>query len=204
MPAKITVAGKELKGAYSKGDVIALVPDGGDWGAREVPPNFVRLTISDATIEEAYQYISGWKLKFVFTLVNENAQGWRYRVEVDPTVISASEVGKSELKSDMQSLIDNAAADSIWDGCQTVSFFSNGWAVDIPKNGTYQTATGATNQEYLKALRDDVVDKFTAAVRLSRYYFAEADVELALTKFNGEVTITKAQALSKIKDKLED
>ena len=65
------------------------------------------------------------------------------------------------------------------------------------------TATGATDQEYLKALKDDVVDKFSGGVDVRRYYFAHVDVDWALAN-GGEVTITKAQALNKIKDKLED
>lgn len=204
MPAKLSVAGVDMKGRYTKGDIISVLPEGGDWGNRQVPPNWVRLEITDATTAQAQQYLEGWSIDFVFTLVNQNASGWRYRVEVDPAVISASGVGKNDLKSEMQSLITYAEPDSLWDGCSTVNFKSDGWTVDIPKNGPYQTATGDTDEEYRQELKADVQDKFTAAVALRRYRFADADVDYALGQPNGYVAITKAQALNKIIDKLED
>jgi len=76
--------------------------------------------------------------------------------------------------------------------------------VDIPKNGIYQTAQGLTNTAYLQALKSDFSDIFRESIAVRRYYFLEADVDAAYALPNGQVTLTTAQALAKIVDKLSE
>lgn len=187
---------------YKKGDIVSVVTDGGVFGAKEVPPDFVRLEISDATTAQVQNFLNSWEVDFKHTVVAENAQGWRFRVEVDDAYVDASERSKVMIRQNMIEHIDEAADLSPWKGCVTVSFTPTEMVVDIPKNGIYQTANALTDNQYLLALRSDFSDIFMEAIELRRYYFLEADVDAAYVMPNGHVTLTTAQALTKIVDKL--
>jgi hypothetical protein len=41
-------AEKDRRGCYKRGDVVVVMDDGHEWGAKEGPPNFVRLRIPGA------------------------------------------------------------------------------------------------------------------------------------------------------------
>ncbi len=186
---------------YARGDVIGLVPEGEDYGGSEVPPNFVRATITNVTNTEAQAYLFNWEIDFIFTLVNQNALGWRYRVEVDPIYISASGVGQAELKTEMQTYIETTEE---WEGASIVSFTTTSMTVDIPKNGVYQTANGLTDNEYLKLLRDHFSDVFKQILNIRRYYFNAAFVDAALLLTDGEWTGLKSEALASLVDRLDE
>ena len=38
-------ASKDRRGCYKRGDVVAVMPDGHEWGAKEGLPNFVRIDV---------------------------------------------------------------------------------------------------------------------------------------------------------------
>lgn len=48
---------KDKAGCYKRGDVVAVEPDGWQWGKLEGPPKFVIVKIPDMTVEEAEQYV---------------------------------------------------------------------------------------------------------------------------------------------------
>jgi hypothetical protein len=202
MPAKLLVAAQDLN-IHTKGDVVAVVPEGADFGNRETLPYFVRLTVSDATREQVHHYNNVWNIDFKHTLVSENALGWRYRIEVDPIYISVSDIGKSEMKVRMRDHCVPTNPDSMWYGSSIFSFSSNEMVVDIPKDGPYQTAKGLSGTAYLKLLRDDFSDIFRTKLQIRRYYFDPVDVDAAIAA-GGEVTVTAVQALNKMKDRLEE
>ena len=188
---------------YQKGDIVSIVTDGGVFGTKEVPPDFVRLEISDATTAQVQQYVENWTVDFKHTLVSQNGSGWRYRVEVDDVYVDVSERSKVMIRQNMIEHIDDATS-GLWEGCVTVSFTPIELVVDIPKNGVYQTANSLANSAYLLALKSDFSDIFREAVAIRRHYFLEADVDAAYVLPNGQVTLTTAQALTKIVDKLSE
>jgi len=207
MPARLVIAARPFIRSgvttYNKGDIVSLVTEGGVFGAKEVPPDFIRLEISDATTAQVQQYVEGWMVDFKHTLVTQNASGWRYRLEVDDVYVDASERSKVMIRQSMINHIDGATTGP-WEGCVTVSFTPTELVVDIPKNGIYQTANVLTDNAYLLALKSDFSDIFQEAIAVRRYYFLEADVDTAYALPNGQVTLTTAQALTKIVDKLSE
>jgi len=207
MPARLVIAARPFirngVTTMQKGDIASLLPEGAEYGSREVPPDYVRLEISDATNAQVLQYITGWDVDFKHTLVSQNGSGWRYQVEVDDIYIDASQRSKVQIKGNMIRHIDDATSGP-WEGCATVSFTPTQLVVDIPKNGIYQTAQSMNNTAYLQALKSDFSDIFRESIAVRRYYFLEADVDAAYALPNGQVTLTTAQALAKIVDKLSE
>jgi len=198
MPAYLDIAARDLT-SYKKGDIVAIAIEGKQCS---VDPSgaFVGLTISDASRDQVHHYVNDWKIDFKHTLNGQNAFGWQYIIEVDPIYISVSEVGKAELKSKMQDHINNSP---YWEGSEVVAFTTISMTVNIPKNGPYQTAHGLDNIDYLKLLKSDFSDIFKARLNIRRYHFSEADVDQVIAG-GGAITLTKAQALSKIIDRLEE
>ena len=60
MTAKLLVAATDTFRNYGKGGIVSILPEGADYGIKETLPNYVRLIISDATREEAHNYIDKW------------------------------------------------------------------------------------------------------------------------------------------------
>lgn len=207
IPAKLIIAANEhIKNGvtyYHKGDIHSFVTEGGVFGTKEVPPNYVRLIISDATTAQVQNYLENWIIDFKHTLVNENELGWRYRLEVDDVYVDASQRSKISIRRNMIEHIDDATSGP-WEGCETVSFTPTELVIDIPKNGVYQTANSLSDNAYRLTLKSDFSDIFREAVALRRYHLKDADVDLAYAMPNGEVTLTMAQALTKIVDKLDE
>lgn len=207
MPAQLLIAArsstKDGVAYYRKGDIHSLVTEGGVFGTKEVPPNFVRLIISDATTAQVQRFIENWMVDFKHTLVSENALGWRYRLEVDDEFVDVSGRSKFQIRRNMIEHIDDATSGP-WEGCQTVTFTPTELIVDIPKNGVFQTANALSDTAYRLLLKADFSDFFKEAVALRRWYFMEADVDTAYNLPFGQVTLTTAQALAKIVDKLTE
>jgi hypothetical protein len=198
MPAYIDVAAKNFK-SYEKGDIIGIAIEGKQC-SQSTSGNFICVIVSNATRDEVQHYIDDWKIDFQHTLVNQNDQGWRYRIEVDPIYISASNVGRGELKTSMRDHVENS---EYWQGSSVVNFTSDSMTVDIPKNGTYQTDNGLSDDDYLKILKADFRDIFRVQLNISRYHLLPSEVN-AIVSGGGSVTWTKAEALTKFIDKLEE
>jgi len=196
MPVSFTIAKVDVS-PHVKGDIVSIVPRIRDMWDHDL---FIGVVVPDATREEARHFIHSWKVDFKHTLNSENAFGWQYTIEVDPVYISASEIGKSELKDRMQDHVNNTS--KYWEGSQVVSFSPNSMTVNIPKNGPYQTAKELSNLDYLKLLKSDFSDIFKTVINVRRYHFSEADVDQVVALGN-VVTLTKAQVLNKILDRLD-
>ena len=199
MTARLKIASQDLR-SRPKGAFISIIPGDVPFGPN-TEPNFIQVTVTGVTREQAHKYVDSWEIDFSHTLVNENATDWRYRVEVDPIYISASSVGNAELKSQMQLRVTRPGTP--WEGCQVVNFSPSSMMVDIPKNGVWQTAKGLLDVFYLSALKRDFSDHFRTVFRIDRYYFAEADVDTFIAAGRA-VTLTKAEALSMIIDRLDE
>ncbi len=199
MTARLIVASEDLR-SYPKGSIICIVTGDKPFGPN-TETKFVQLTISDATREEAHKYVDHWVVDFSHTLINENASGWRFRIEVDPIYVSVSNVGKDVMKAKMQDFVTRTGSE--WEGCVVQNFTTSSMTVRVPKNGVWQTAKSLSDIDYLKALKRDFSDIFRTTLRIDRYHFAEADVDAAITA-GRQATITKAQALSKLIDRLDE
>ena len=198
MPAYIDIAARDLT-SYKKGDIVGIAIEGKEC-SQDPSGAFICLIISDATREEVHHYINDWMIDFRHVFVNENADGWRYRIEVDPIYISASDVGKQEIKAEMVNLVETG---EYWEGSSVFKIKNDYMTVDIPKNGVYQTSSGLSDFDYLSLLKKDFSDVFSQRLNISRYHFSDADVDTVIA--DGEtITLTKLQALNRVLDKLEE
>lgn len=165
------------------GEVVSIRPEGHIWGGMEQPPNYVHLTITGVTVEQAQEYSERWNIKFKHTVLQENALGYRVLVTVDPAYISASNLGQGELKTRMRDWVENVYSGVV------VDFSPTGMTVDLPKPVD------------LTEVKKNFADIFDTTLDPRRYKFSEADVNTALAG-DGAITFTKAQALARVVDKL--
>jgi len=165
------------------GEVVDTKPDDHVWGRKEQPPNYVHLTITGAPREQVAEYIGAWNIRFQHEILSEDADNYRIRVSVDPIYISVSESGKHVLKTTMQDWVQ-----SNYNG-MVVSFASDSMTVDIPKPVD------------LAEVKLNFADIFDNVLGPRRYHFSVADVNTAISN-GGKITLTKAQALSRVIDKL--
>jgi len=160
------------------------------WGRRETLPNYVVLTIPDATKAEVDTYTNNWVNTFSYELLGSNAAGRRYKMSVNPKVVTDFGIDKGfgiEIKnyvvSEYGAVLVNAAVNQEW-----ATF-------DIPN----PTAVGWTL--YAQQIKADLLDVFETQVATRRYIFSPADVDIAVAA-GGFIEITKAQAIARIVDRL--
>lgn len=188
MPFKILITATDNFNNYDKGDIVSLIPEGGDFGNKETLPDFIRGTISDATQQEGLAYLTNWNAAFDYTIQVENAQGYRILIEADPAAVSASGKGadvKQELKD----------------------FILSGLGLNLIVTPHAQTANSITvdveKPADLAAAKQELNGLFNEVIEVSRYYFDAATVDAAISA-GGAITRTKAQAAALLRDKLED
>lgn len=151
------------------------------WGTKEGLPNYVILTISNRTAAQVSQYLENIRSIFQWELLNSNAQGRRYRIWLIQKVVDLdpSKAMRAKLRD---FLIDEYSA-------SLVSYTPPSEAVfDIPN----------TDWQFLA---DAVTDYFEVQVATRRWYFAEADVDVAIAN-GGRITLSSAQAANRIIDRL--
>ena len=200
MPAELLIRATQGD-SYGPGEIVATKPGGHVWGRMEQPPDYIHLTISDVDRDQVDEFLAQWPIKFQHVLENQNANFWWITISVDPIYISATNVGAAELKTTVQDHVTSVS--EYWEGTTVVSFTSNSMTVKIPKNGVWQTANGLTDLEFLNLLKSDFADIFNTVLDPKRYYFSAADVATVLAG-GGSFTLTKAQALNNIIDKLSE
>lgn len=215
-PVYLQVAAMDFPGKFRKGDIVEVYASGtlkSDWC---VPPDWCWAEITDRSKNQVNAYLTGWNIQFVQTLMNQNATRWRFRIEVDPVYISASELGKYEIKQEMTDYINGHVTHwaSLWYKCSIVSFNNAGIVIDIPKPYQGNTMYDGTDPEwilmwetnhtgFLKELRDDFHDKFATVLDIRRYYFNPDSVDIIIGQ-GGEWVGTHTQALNHIIDKLSE
>lgn len=187
--AELLICADDLDTVHKKGYVITVQETPYEWGDMEGLPNFIQLTISDATKAQVEAYMQQWPIRYQFSLVNQNQDGYRVQIAVDPLYIDASNVARDQIKANMREYIENAPEGDIWHGTQIVNFAPSAMTVDIPKPAN------------LAAMADDFHDKFAEILDIRRYYFSPATVDAAIVA-GGVFTRTKAQVLTIIQDKL--
>lgn len=187
MPCELLIAAVDNpNGAkYQKGDIkdvrdddqLAVHP----WGALEDLPRSIRVRITNATAAEVEGYLSEMKDVINYELVNSNAQGRRYRLYVHPKILTNGGSFRAGIRDLLQ---DEYNATLV--------------SADLP-NG--EVTLDIPNTDW-QAMRVDILDKFESVVRRRRYRFTDSAVDTAIAN-NGRATITKAQAIANIVDRLE-
>lgn len=184
MGCEVLIRARDGGNGFKKGYVVTAKDQPCVWGTMETLPDFIRLIISDCTAEQVRHFLDDWQIRYRFALVAENDIGYRYRVEVDPAYISASDTGKHEIKENMTDWAEDR-------GFAVVGFTSESMTVDIPKPADLPT------------IRADFADVFDKVLNIRRYYFSGADVDTVINA-GGVYTLTKQQALNNIIDKLDE
>lgn len=168
-------------GAYEKGDIICVKESHATWGAKEGPPDFVRVNCADATLAEARHFLNSWEEILDYEVVASNAQGWRVRLFFDRSLVSAS--GKVKLTRER---VENYLQNNY--GISIHSVEDNGIVIDVP------------NTVDVPTLKADLKDKIEHQYKARRYYFSPTHVDAALS-IGGIVNQTKAQLLNKVLDR---
>ena len=182
--ADVLIAAMDLPSGFKKGYIVQVHESPHEWGLKEALPNFIRLHIDDATDAQIRQYLEGWHIKFEHEILVENANGYRIAIRVDPIYISASDVGRTELKSRMQDFLT-----SISGVIRSISISEMIFDIAKPVN--------------LVELKLMFADHFDTVLDIRRYYFNPADVDTAVG-LGGDLTLSRAQVLSRINDKLDE
>jgi hypothetical protein len=184
MVCELLIRATDGSNGFKKGYIVVVKDQPCVWGAKETLPDFIRLIISDCTAAQVNHFRNSWDIKYKFTLVAENDAGYRYKVEIDPAYISASDTGRHEIKDSMT----DWAVDR---GFAVVGFTSDSMTVDILKPAD------------LPAIKADFADVFDTVLSIRRYYFSAADVDMVIAA-GGVYTLTKQQALNNVVDKLDE
>lgn len=174
------------KEPYVRGEPVVIKESPASWGNKEVPPNWVRVIVSDATIEQAQAYLAPMRTVFEYEVLVQNAQGKRIKVSVHPGVISVFGADKGMRAELYAWLQENYNA-------QIVSAQS-----DPPLHYVLDFPHPDLDLEVLKATFEDEAQDSLAP---HRYHFPDADVDYALSH-GGEVTVTKAVATAHLIDRL--
>lgn len=196
MPCEILIAAKDLnhsKRGYPKNvkDIPCV------WGKKECPPGYVILRITDASADQVEHFMQQWLKMFSYQIVNENEQGYRIRITVDPALISASNINKelrAELKDDIQTTY--AASIYSYDGYEAV--------VDVPKPIVADAGKKTERVLTLQELKAEIHDKFAEVIDHRFHYFDSNAVDYALLQPSGIVERTKVQALAMVRNKLDE
>lgn len=162
------------------------------WGRKDCPPSYVILRITDADASQVNHFFAQWYKTFSYEILNENDQGYRIRVTVDPACVSVSGTNR-EIRTAMKTYIVDTYGAVLFshDGHEAV--------VDIPKP-LEQHGVAVT----IPAMKADIHDKFSEYVAHRRFRFTSADVDYALAQPGGIIERTKSQVLAMIKDMLDE
>jgi hypothetical protein len=215
-PTKFIIKGDiwEVISAFTEGGV----PRGfGSQDPRNNPAALGRWCIgeiSDKSKNQVNAYLQRWKIQFEHTLINQNAKGWRFDIEVDPVYISASEKNKNQIKQEMIDYLEENFTrwNSYWYSCSINAWTSSGITIDITKPIQGNSRYGGTDPEwillfesnwtqFLVELKNDFHDKFSTTLELRRYRFKPASVD-TVTVGGGYIEMAAAEALNHIEDKI--
>jgi hypothetical protein len=148
----------------------------------------------DTTKNQVEHFLQQWHKRFVYSIVYQDANLYQIKVMVDPELVSMSGLNKdvrAELKIYIQTVYNATVMN--YDGYEAV--------VNVPK----PIFNNKINKELtLSELKEDIHDRFAEVIDHRHFYFKSSDVDYALTQPGGIVERTKAQALSMIKNKLDD
>lgn len=166
-----------------KGFVQTVQDQPAIWGNRETLPNYVILEITDATKAQVDNYTDNWKNELSYELLGSDANGRRYKISVNPNIISQVSVDKG-IQQRMKTYLENTYGAVLVDAAVNQQYVT----FDIP------------NTDWV-ALRADLLDGFESQVDTRRYIFSPTDVDIAIAA-GGRISLTAAQTLTRVVDRL--
>jgi hypothetical protein len=184
MPCGLSIAARNLAGIRKKGHIIAVRPHS-LFGNAVTLPDFVRLTISDATKEDVDDWTKGWNVGFDFVIESQNPSQWNCRVEVDAESLDISRRSAARMTPEMERVLERRTGGTVTE--RTTELIRIG----IPKD---------TNA--LPAVKENFNDIFGELFEYRLYRFPVARVDNWIAA-GGEVTRTLAQAASYIDFELD-
>lgn len=197
MPCEILIKATTPPGAPFKKGYLSVVRDlPWIWGLKETLPDWVRVRITDADASEVEFFLANWYLTYEVTTVQDIVPRARLRFEIDPSVISASGLGRDEIKANMLTWVTTQYV-----GGSIVNSSVSHILADFEKPLT-STQTGATTIAEITAAFADIFD---VMFDVTRYYVSESDVDTIIAPPNdGFIAITQAEALATVNDKFLD
>lgn len=116
----------DRRGAYKKGDIVLVMPDGHSWGNKEGPPLFVRVAVPGVTIEQIEAYTHSWKLAINIEVLSANASTGVYSVRIscsNPGISGTANITREQVENYLSSW--GATIDAV--GTNSVEFTVNLW-----------------------------------------------------------------------------
>ena len=192
---------------------VAAAKDTANFGKKERLPNYVRLEVTGATADQVRYFIESWNTVLQYSIVAENAQGWRVAVEIDNHTVNTTGIG-AEVKQFMKDwILENPSTEHPDWVAALHTVTANKLTVDIAKG---QAAD-------LDQIKQEVNDKFndtsTEMTGFQKYRFSDVDVDFGIAAGTtieannedpqGDIpgnlmhhTMTKTDALNRIIDRL--
>lgn len=166
--------------------VLAIHP----WGNREGLPDYVILRITDGSKVEVDHYTDNWKNELSYELLGENAEGRRYKISVNPKIVTEFGVTKG-VAIGVKKVLEDEYSAVLFDAA-----LNRQYAIfDIPN----PTSVGWTL--YVQQIKATLLDRFESQVDTRRYIFSPSDVDIAIAA-GGKISLTKAQTLARVVDRL--
>jgi len=180
--ARLLVSNNNLN-TQQIGEVVDTKPFGNEWGGREGLPNYVHIDITDSTREQdSAFFLEQWEIEYKIEIQVDNPQLTRYLIEVAAVSISASGVGKDQLKSGMQQWAENQYGGTV------LAFTPETFTVTVPKPFDHDKFVS------------DFADIWNVIFDIRRYHFSQSDVDDAIAA-GGLISYTFADATTRIIDK---
>lgn len=83
----------ELALRYRKGSILVARPDSWQWGTQEGLPNFIRVTVSDATYQQAAAFVVPWLRRTTWSVVSSDTVTDKYTIKLSNSVLRADGLG---------------------------------------------------------------------------------------------------------------
>lgn len=171
-------------GVFAKGDIVCVTDAAlGPRGEKEGPPAYVVVYVTNADMDDVDRYYKTLEKYYDYSIVNQNTEGYRLRVEVDPAVISVN--GLNAVLSD-----------------RIVPYVQNHPTLVYVSHTDTEVVADRAKPADLPAMKEEFNALFASVSAFSQLYFSESDVDAALGA-GGVVSYTKAQIIGKLNDKLD-
>ena len=179
MPCEILVNAVAHRKAI-KGQLVAVKDQPCVWGKREGLPDYVIVTISNATADQ----------------VRSRTLRWTDRPDYE---VSIPIGGRKQIVITMPAKLAAAFPNLELNPQRVRDYLVMRWGATITRHNRTEVVISVPQDTVLADLKADIMDRFERSVG-KRYHFSHADVDTAIAA-GGRVTITRAQALARIVDR---
>ena len=172
------------KDPYIIGEPVVIKEQPAEWGLKEGPPNWVRLVIPDATVEQVQGFLSPLRSVFEYDVQVQNSNGARIEISINPKIVEIFGA-------------DKGMRQELWE------YLRDNWSATIHQSNPpfSYTLDFAVPGISLQELKEDFEDEAADSLAPHRFHFSAADVQTAINA-GGFITLTRAQAADRIIDRL--